>query len=96
MDVGVLSMILVLVRVERGFIYCSSRNFLKKCVLSAKNGIKRQLILVEIADSTSEDKKCKDELGTFCHTRNQGSYHILLESCQSDLGTRLKRLPMDP
>lgn len=31
----------------------------------------RELIFVEIADSFSEIKICKDEFRTFCHARNQ-------------------------
>ena len=43
--------------------------------------LKRQLILVETADSMSENKNYKEEFGTFCHNRNQGSYEIALPSC---------------
>ena len=43
--------------------------------------LKRQLILVETADSMSENKNYKEEFGALCHIRNQGSYEIALPSC---------------
>lgn len=52
-------------------------------------------MLAEIADSMSEDKKCKDEFRTFLYQK-PGNNQILLASCQNDLGANPKRFPMDP